>query len=300
MPSQTKTRILLTGASGQLGSELLHTLAPLGEVLAPTRASLDLANPASIQTVIRTTQPNWIVNAAAYTAVDKAEADRTLAYAINTEAVRTIATEARAINASVLHFSTDYVFDGRGSRPYVETDAPNPLSVYGGSKLAGEQALLESGAHALILRTSWVFGATGQNFLRTMLRLARERTTINVVADQQGVPTWSRDLARLTAHIVTSTDPHPGIYHAAGTGETTWAGFATEAIHQLALRRPTARLATINPISTAEYPTPAARPQNSRMNCDKLSQIFGWRMMDWQQALFQVLDQIIAQDDLAP
>ncbi len=294
------TRILLTGASGQIGGELLHTLAPLGELIAPSRTEMNFADTASIQTYIRAARPHWIVNAAAYTAVDKAESEPALAFGLNAEALRTLGLEARALNATVLHFSTDYVFNGQSPRPYVETDPTNPLNVYGASKLAGEQALAETGAQSLIFRTSWVYGATGNNFLRTILKLARERDTLRIVGDQHGAPTWSRDLARMTAHIIahceqTSTPvfDFTGLYHAAANGETTWAAFAAEALHQLQQREPATKLATITPITTTEYPTPALRPINSRMSSDKLLRTFNYRMMHWQESLAHVLAELI-------
>jgi dTDP-4-dehydrorhamnose reductase len=301
------SRILVTGASGQVGGELLHTLAPFGEVVAPTRAEMDLADTASIQTFVRALRPRWIVNAAAYTAVDKAESEQALAYAINAEAVRTLAIEAEALGAPVLHFSTDYVFSGQSTQPYIETDITGPLGVYGATKLAGEQALQASGATALIFRTSWVYGATGKNFLRTILKLARERGELRIVADQYGAPTWSRDLAHIAARVIAHCERiaaessttiseaaarHSGIYHSSGSGETTWAGFATEAIHQLQLREPDTKLATITPIPSTEYPTPAARPTNSRMSNEKLFQTFGYRMMDWRESLTEVLAEL--------
>ena len=187
-----------------------------------------------------------------------------------------------------------------GRPPYLESDPTGPLGVYGASKLAGEQALLESGAEALVFRTSWVYGATGKNFLRTILKLAREREELRIVADQHGSPTWSRDLARMAAHVITQCGKRPGgaanlsgIYHATGHGETTWAGFATEAVAQLQLREPETPFATIVGITTAEYPTPAGRPQNSRLNCEKLSQSFGWKMMDWKESLTNVVSEIV-------
>jgi len=195
-------RILLTGASGQVGGELLETLKPLGEVIAPARVEMDLANAASVREMIRSVGPRWIVNPGAYTEVDKAESEPELAYAINAEAVRAMGEEARAIGAGVIHFSTDYVFDGSANAPYRETDATGPVSVYGASKLAGEKALAESGAGFLVFRTSWVYGARGKNFLLTILKLARERETLRVVADQYGAPTWSRDLAKMTAEVI--------------------------------------------------------------------------------------------------
>jgi len=295
------TRILLTGAPGQVGGELLKSLQPLGEVIAPPRTALDLANPASIREAIRAIQPRWIVNPAAYTAVDKAESEPALAYAINAEAIKVMAAEAKTLGAAVIHFSTDYVFDGTAAHPYTETDATAPQSVYGASKLAGEQALTNSGAAHMIIRTSWVYGATGKNFLLTILKLARERDTLRIVADQHGAPTWSRDLARMTAHVIAHCEAAyahesgiipaslTGLYHATGAGETTWHGFASEAVRLLAEREPATRFATIQPISTAEYPTPARRPANSRLNCNKLARTFGWTMPPWHDSLREVL-----------
>ena len=298
-------RILLTGASGQVGGELLETLKPLGEVIAPVRADMDLANAASVREMIRAVQPRWIVNPGAYTAVDKAESEPELAFAVNGEAVKTIGEEARAIGAGVIHFSTDYVFDGSASAPYRETDATGPTSVYGASKLAGEAALGASGAGHLIFRTSWVYGARGKNFLLTILKLARERETLRVVADQHGAPTWSRDLAKMTAEVIGQLETaargrepadvlaaRSGVYHAAGAGETTWWGFAAEAVRLGREREPETRFAEIEAITTAEYPTPARRPANSRMNCERLVERFGWTMMDWRDSLGKVLAEI--------
>jgi len=298
-------RILLTGATGQVGGELLKTLKPLGEVIAPTRSEMDLANTRSVRDMIRAVRPRWIVNPAAYTAVDKAESEPELAYAINAEAVRVMGGEARAIGAGVIHFSTDYVFDGSGSAPYEETDLTRPISVYGGSKLAGEKALAASGAGQIIFRTSWVYGARGKNFLLTILRLARERETLRVVADQYGAPTWSRDLARMTARVVGQCEAAArsrelanllgdsgGVYHAAGAGETTWYGFAAEAVRLEQEREPETRFAKVEAITTAEYPTPAERPTNSRMNCGRLIERFGWKMMNWQDSLREVLAEL--------
>jgi dTDP-4-dehydrorhamnose reductase len=298
-------RILLTGVTGQLGGELLETLKPLGEVIAPARAEMDLANAASVREMIRAVRPRWIVNPGAYTAVDKAESEPELAFAINADAVRVMGQEARAIGAGVIHFSTDYVFDGSGSAPYRETDATGAVSVYGASKLAGESALAESGAGHMVFRTSWVYGSRGKNFLLTILKLARERETLRVVADQYGAPTWSRDLARMTAEVIGQCEAEGrgwqlatlladigGVYHAAGAGETTWHEFAAEAVRLQQEREPNARFAEIEAITTAEYPTPAKRPQNSRMNCEKLVEQFGWTMLDWRMSLREVLAEL--------
>lgn len=298
-------RILLTGRTGQVGSELARALAHLGEIVAPDRMELDLTNSASVRERIRSVQPRWIVNPAAYTAVDKAESEPELAYAINADAVRAIGEEAHAIGAGVIHFSTEYVFDGTGTMPYVETDATGPVSVYGASKLAGEQALITTGAGYMVFRTSWVFGSTGKNFLRTILKAARERDRLRVVSDQHGAPTWSRDLARMTARVIERVESLAsqdgweeslrrvsGIYHAAGTGETTWFGFAEEAIRRERERDPEVTLAEVDAISTAEYPTPAKRPANSRLNCEKLVKRFGWKMMDWQSSLGEVMKEL--------
>jgi len=297
-------RILLTGATGQVGGELLKLLAPLGEVVAPTRAEMDLADAGSVREAIRAVRPRWIVNPGAYTAVDKAESEPELAYAVNAEAVKAMGEEARAIGAGVIHFSTDYVFDGLGDAPYSETDATGPVSVYGASKLAGERALAESGAGHLIFRTSWVYGGVGKNFLLTILKLAREREVLRVVGDQHGAPTWSRDLARMAVQAInrceTASDVRDlaavlsdvgGVYHAAGAGETTWYGFAAEAVRLQQGAEPGVRFAEIEAITTAEYPTPAKRPHNSRMNCSKLAERFEWRMMDWQDSLRKVLSE---------
>ena len=301
---QLRGRILVTGGTGQVGGELVKTLSALGEVVAPARDQMDLTDAGNIREVIRSVQPRWIVNPAAYTAVDKAEREPELAYAINAEAVWVIGEEARRIGAGVIHFSTDYVFDGTSATPYVETDATGPVSVYGASKLAGEQALVESGAPYMIFRTSWVYGTRGKNFLLTILKLARERESLRIVADQHGAPTWSRDLADMTAHAIRHCEDAVfeqggnldnaltelgGIYHAAGAGETTWHGFASEAIRLQREREPRIRFAVTEAITTAEYPTPAKRPVNSRMNCGKLAARFGWSMMNWGESLRAVM-----------
>jgi dTDP-4-dehydrorhamnose reductase len=298
-------RILLTGVTGQVGGELLETLKPLGTVIAPVRVEMDLTDATSVREMIHAVRPRWIVNPAAYTAVDRAESEQELAYVINAEAVRVIGQEARAIGAGVIHFSTDYVFDGSASSPYRETDATRPMGVYGASKLAGEKGLAESGAGHAIFRTSWVYAARGKNFLLTILKLARERERLRVVADQHGAPTWSRDLARMTASVIGQCETAArggelaavladvgGIYHAAGAGETTWHEFATEAARLQREKEPEVRFAEIEAITSAEYPTPAKRPANSRMNCERLAERFGWRMMDWRDSLQKVLAEL--------
>ena len=297
--------ILLTGSTGQVGAELLKILAPLGEVVAPLREEMNLADVTSVRQKIRDIRPRWIVNPAAYTAVDKAESEPELAYAINAEAVRAIGEEARTLGAGVIHFSTDYVFGGTGDVPYVETDPTGPESVYGASKLEGEKALAENGGMHLIFRTSWVYAARGKNFLLTILKAARERERLRVVGDQHGAPTWSRDLARMTARVMERMEAEAagkdlsgltgdwnGVYHAAARGETTWHGFALEAVRLESERRPELRLAAIDAITTAEYPTPAKRPMNSRLNCGKLAEKFGWEMMDWRESLREVVAEI--------
>lgn len=298
-------RILLTGTTGQLGGELVRILASKGEIVAPRRDELDLTDSTSVLESVLTVRPRWIVNPAAYTAVDKAESEPELAYAVNADAVRALGEGAREVGAAIIHFSTDYVFDGTGAIPYRETDATGPVSVYGASKLSGERALAETGAAYMIFRTSWVYGATGKNFLRTILKAARERDQLRVVADQHGAPTWSRDLARMTVHVIGrveelasekglagAMDEFEGIYHAAGAGQTTWHGFATEAIARLREQAPEAKLAEVDAIETAGYPTPAKRPANSRLNCEKLAEKFDWRMMNWRDSLGEVMKEL--------
>lgn len=300
-------RILVTGGSGQVGDALQQALAPLGEVLAPVRSELNLEDANSIRGFMREVKPRWVVNAGAYTAVDKAESEPERAVAINGAAPEVFGEEAKRIGAAVIHFSTDYVFDGAKAAPYVEADITGPLNLYGNSKLIGERGLGASGAAHLIFRTSWVYGVTGNNFVKTMLRLAREREHLKVVGDQHGGPTWSYDLARMTEHIIANleekaardrcspeeaTRPVSGIYHATGVGETTWCEFAREAITEMQKLQPNAKLATVEAIPTSAYPTPAKRPMNSRLDCGKLAQVFGWRMPEWRDSLAAVVGQL--------
>lgn len=283
--------ILLTGAGGQVGFELARSLRTVGEVVAPGRAQMDLSDLDQVRQVVRSLRPRLIVNAAAYTAVDRAEGDSALAHRINAQAPAVLAQEARMLGAPIVHYSTDYVFDGSKQGPYVESDPPQPLNVYGHSKLAGEQAIAASGAAHLILRTSWVYGMRGNNFLLTMLKLGREREEVRVVDDQHGAPTWSRTIADTTALILSqaSTGGAPwwaangGIYHLSCQGQTTWHGFA-EAIMQAA-----GLPCSVIPISSADYPTPARRPANSVMSCGKLNGRFG-ALPAWDKALALCLD----------
>lgn len=305
--TKTGRRILITGDGGQVGDALKATLAPLGELFAPSLDDLNFTNAESIRRVMREFRPRWVVNAAAHTAVDQAEKEPELAFAINATGPAMLAEEAKGLGAAMIHYSTDYVFDGSKATAYVESDTPNPLNIYGKSKLAGEVALTESGVPCLQFRTSWVYGATGKNFLLSILKLAREREHLRIVADQHGAPTWSFDLARLTAHAIEHVErvgaetgcslheaagPVSGIYHASGAGETTWYGFAVQAIAELQQREPETKLATVEAITTAEYPTPATRPMNSRLDCRKLEQVLGWRMMDWQESLKAVFGEL--------
>lgn len=290
-------RILITGGSGQVGAALVRELGPLGDIWAPGHAELDLADAGSIRRAMLDFRPRWVVNPAAYTAVDKAESEPEVAHAINAAAPKLLGEECARIGAGMVHFSTDYVFDGSKAEPYVETDAAGPLNVYGASKLAGEQGLAGSGAAYAVFRTSWVYGAAGRNFLLTILRLARERETLRIVGDQHGAPTWSRDLARMTAYVIERVEPEglrevSGVYHAAGGGETSWAGFAAEAIARLGELEPGGSLAEVEAISTAEYPTPARRPLNSRLNCGKLAEVLGWRMPEWRESLGAVIAEL--------
>jgi dTDP-4-dehydrorhamnose reductase len=273
-------RILLTGATGQVGWELRRTLAPLGEVKFFDRFGLDLADTPPLVATVRALQPAVIVNAAAYTAVDKAESERDLAFAINATAPRVLAEEAKRIGALLVHYSTDYVFDGEKASPYVEDDPTHPLSVYGASKLAGEQAIARSGCRHLTLRTSWVYGPRGRNFYLTMLRLAKERPELKVVDDQVGAPTSSLEIARATAALLAKGAQ--GLYHMSAAGETTWCGFARAILKRAGLATPVAA------IRTEDYPTPAKRPRNSRLDCSKLRRETGVALAGWEAALDEV------------
>jgi dTDP-4-dehydrorhamnose reductase len=304
-------RILLTGKSGQVGWELQRTLSSLGDIAAFGHGEMDLADPDSIRKVIGQVRPDLIVNAAAYTAVDKAESETDLAMAINGVAPGIMAEEAKRLNAAIIHYSTDYVFNGSSNRPYAEGDTPNPLNVYGATKLAGERAIQSSGVAHLILRTSWVYGARGKNFLLTMLRLAKERSELRIVNDQVGAPTWCRLLAEVTSQMVAqhyspvlrqaiSISEASGVYHVVPNGSVSWHGFAEKIIEGMPNRVTHAPLKLI-PIPASEYPAPASRPLNSRMTNRKLSETYGLTMPHWENSLTQCLDEVaqISQNDAA-
>jgi dTDP-4-dehydrorhamnose reductase len=284
--------ILITGANGQVGFALTRSLQGLGELVALNRNGLDLADARRIRTVVREVRPALIVNAAAYTAVDRAESEPDLAQLINGVAPGVLAEEAARLGAPLIHYSTDYVFDGTSDEPYRETDPTNPQNVYGRTKLAGEQAIEAVGGAFLVLRTSWVYGTHGKNFLLTMLRLAGERKELRVVADQIGAPTWNYTIAALTAHIVAQGQAavsgapewwatRSGVYHLTAGGSTSWHGFASAIIR----RACAANAPDVLPISTGEYPLPARRPTNSRMSNEKLEAVFGLRSPGWEAAL---------------
>lgn len=296
----SRPRILLTGANGQLGWALRRTLSSLGDVVAQDSGALNLADVATLRTRIRDIAPNMIVNAAAYTAVDKAESDAERAHAVNAVAPGAMAEEAAKLGALLVHYSTDYVFNGEGERPWQETDTCDPLNVYGATKLAGERAIEATGCRHLIFRTSWVYGGRGTNFLLTMQRLMRERTELKIVADQVGAPTWCRDLAATSAQILSqivspmcqpvAAEPW-GVYHLCNAGETSWHGFAAkiQALDAVYGMPATTRLL---PIPGSDYPTPARRPLNSRLDCSKLERTFGLRMQDWDSALALCMDEM--------
>jgi dTDP-4-dehydrorhamnose reductase len=286
-------KILVTGKNGQVGWELCRTLAPLGEIVAWGREDLDLADPDAIRNRIRVTRPDIIINPAACTAVDAAETDPETAMVINGTAPGVMAETACEIGAAIVHYSTDYVFDGAAPDPYSEKNPPHPVSVYGGSKLAGEKAIQETGVPHLILRTAWIYGSRGKNFYLTIGRLLKERPELKVVDDQYGAPTWCRMIAEATAQIlVQCREVNPmgrmdlssvsGIYHLTCGGQTTWYAFAQEIRSLLPAKPQTAR---ILPIPTSDYPTPAKRPQNSVLSNDKIAEIFGIRLPHWNDAL---------------
>jgi dTDP-4-dehydrorhamnose reductase len=300
-------KILLTGKDGQVGFELARALAPLGEVVAVGRADCDLADADALRALVRRVAPDVIVNPAAYTAVDKAEAERDLAYAVNARAPDLLGEEAARIEALVVHYSTDYVFDGAGTTPWTEDDTPAPRSVYGSSKLAGERALAEACPHHLILRTSWVLGAHGGNFAKTMLRLAAERESLTVVDDQFGAPTSAALLADVTAHLVRqyardgATAFPFGTYHVAAAGDTSWYDYARFVLDAARAAGSTLKAGPddVRPVTTAAYPTAAQRPANSRLDTSRFCRTFGLRLPPWQEGVTLVLRQLLRSEDHA-
>ena len=301
-------KILLTGRNGQVGHDLQGLLPRLGEVIALDRQQLDLSRPDEIRRVIREARPTLVVNAAAYTAVDLAEKEQSLAQAINARAPAIMAEETKRIGAALIHYSTDYVFDGSKNSPYEETDPTNPINLYGKTKLAGEQAIRDSGVHHLIFRTAWLYSTRGKNFLVTILRLATEREELRIVNDQMGAPTWSREIASATAQVLQiildrtgNASPwaeRSGTYHMTAGGETSWFEFAKaildEAKQQATSPAPWFAVATrgkpslareVTPITTAEYPTPARRPAYSVLSNTHIARTFGIELADWRTQL---------------
>ena len=286
-------KILLTGATGQVGWELARTLMPVGEVVAVDRSQADLADLKALRAIIQQHQPDVIVNPAAYTAVDKAETERDLAFLINAEAPGVLAEEAKKIGALLVHYSTDYVFDGTKNALYTEEDSTNPINVYGQSKLAGEQTIQSVAGDYLILRTSWVYANRGNNFLKTILRLAAEREELKIVADQIGSPTWARLIAETTAHILRQTllerqggSFNSNVYHLTSSGDTSWHGFAQKIVEIVREQgKVVLKNKAIHPIPTTDYPLPAKRPANSRLSTNRLEHQFGLTLPSWDNAL---------------
>lgn len=291
-------RILLLGSTGQVGWELQRSLAPVGDVTILPRGLADLENPHDLAASVREFRPDVIVNAAAHTAVDKAESEADRAHRINAEAPGMLADEAARIGALLVHYSTDYVFDGGGTRAWSEADATGPLSVYGRTKLEGEQRIQASGCRHLIFRTSWVYAARGGNFAKTMLRLARDRERLTVIDDQWGAPTGADLIADVTAHAIRDVEHHDaaaGLYHLVAGGETTWHGYASHVIGQARLLQPDAMLAVneIAAVPTSAFPTPARRPANSRMDTTRLQQAFRLTLPAWQTGVDRMLAEIL-------
>jgi dTDP-4-dehydrorhamnose reductase len=291
-------RILVTGKDGQLGGELARLFPPDFEVVSAGRATCDLSSQQAIRDLVRQIKPEVIVNAAAYTAVDKAESEPDLCFAVNAAAPRVLAEEAARLDALLVHYSTDYVFDGQKTEPYTESDPICPLGVYGASKAEGETAIAASAGRWLVLRTSWVYAPQGKNFLRTILRLAAERRELRVVDDQTGSPTSAESIAAATVRLVEKYASRQaavpsGVYHMTASGSTSWCGFARAILA-------TANLATAVPnpqvvaISTAEYPTPASRPKNSVLSNEKFAQAFDFRLTPWQEQLEGVIERVRA------
>ena len=290
MPSSHLPRILITGGSGQVGHCLKAQLEGCAELSVPDSSALNIADRRSVRQAVETFRPDYIINAAAYTAVDKAESDAERAFAVNRDGARHLAEAAEAVGAAMLHISTDYVFDGAGGAPYDEAAQTAPQNIYGASKLAGEQAVLAACRRAVVMRTSWVFGAHGQNFVKTMLRLGRERDSLGIVADQYGAPTAAADIAAALITIVRRHTPgqlaeHAGIYHYCGSPYASWFEFAETIFAEAAAQGVLAKIPAVKPIATADYPTPAKRPADSRLDCGKIRTVFGIGPCDWHSAL---------------
>lgn len=293
MSGAGRPTLLVVGARGQVGHELVRELAVLGRVVAYTRADCDLDDPDGAAAAVRAAAPAIVVNAAAYTAVDRAEQDAAACERANAAAPGRMAAAAAAVGAPFVHYSTDYVFDGSKDGAYVEDDVPNPMGVYGRTKLDGERQVVAANPAAVVFRTSWVYGARGQNFARTMLRLARERDELRVVADQIGAPTWARSIAAATAQVVGAAlrategagawlGARAGVYHLTASGATSWHGFA-EAVLAADPARAEHRAQRVVPIATADFPTPARRPANSRLDCTRAVERLGVRIPDWRE-----------------
>ena len=282
-------KILLTGSRGQLGRELKRSLASLGDLVACDHQQLDLSDPDMLRSTVRSVAPALIVNAAAYTAVDKAETEPEMAHAINAAAPGILAEETAKLGARLIHFSTDYVFDGVKSAPYTEEDLPSPLSAYGRSKLAGEKAIAATNCRHLIFRTSWVFGLHGSNFMKTMLRLGREREELRVIGDQFGAPTWTRHLADATALVLARRETPSGLYHLTAAGETSWHGYAEAIFSEARNTGLMDQSPVVRRITSAEFPLPASRPANSRLDCSRFRQDFDLALPDWRSGLIDCL-----------
>ena len=290
MPSSHLPRILITGGSGQVGHCLKAQLEGCTELSVPDSSALNIADRRSVRQAVETFRPDYIINAAAYTAVDKAESDAERAFAVNRDGARHLAEAAEVVGAAMLHISTDYVFDGTGGAPYDEAVQTAPQNIYGASKLTGEQAVLTACRRAVVMRTSWVFGAHGQNFVKTMLRLGRERDSLGVVADQYGAPTAAADIAAALITIVRRHTPgqlaeRAGIYHYCGSPYASWFEFAETIFAEAAAQGVLAKIPAVKPIATADYPTPAKRPADSRLDCGKIRTVFGIGPCDWHSAL---------------
>ena len=295
-------KILLFGKNGQVGWELNRSLQPLGKVVALGRDDADFSRPESLRKIVQKINPDVIVNAVAYTSVDTAEEEEGMATVINGAAPSVLAEESQKLNALLIHYSTDYVFDGTKTTPYTEEDMPNPINAYGRSKLVGEKNIIQSGCDHLILRTTWVYASRGKNFLKTMLRLAQEREELRIVADQHGAPTWARNIADVTAHVLVTAQQErqankfsSGIFHLCAAGKTSWHGFSSAIIERARQLTSAGDIKTerVLPIATEEYPLPAPRPKNSQMDSSSLTARFGVMLPEWHDAMKLCIDEVL-------